>query len=107
LHTFTGTPDGSVPESQLIKKGNVFYGTTYNGGTGTTCGPFGGSPCGTVFSLTRGTGGWTESVVYSFAGDPDASQPQGGLILDKSGNLYGTGLTGGSTGNGAVFEITP
>lgn len=107
LHTFTGSPDGSVPEAALVKRGNTLYGTTYNGGTGSTCGPFGGTPCGTVFKLTHSKQSWTESVVYSFVGSPDAAQPEGSLLLDKSGNLYGTGLTGGSSGNGAIFEITP
>ncbi len=107
LHTFTDSPDGAVPEAGLVKRGNTFYGTTYNGGTGSSCGPFGGTPCGTVFSLTHSHQSWTESVVYSFVGTPDAAQPEGSLILDKSGNLYGTGLTGGTSGNGAVFEITP
>jgi len=102
LHTFTGDPDGSVPEAGLVLRGNAVYGTTYNGGTGSTCGLFGG-PCGTVFKLNIAG----ESVVYSFVGTPDAAQPEGSLILDKSGNLYGTGLTGGTSGNGAVFEITP
>jgi uncharacterized repeat protein (TIGR03803 family) len=103
LHTFTGSPDGGVPEAGLVLMGNALYGTTFNGGTGSTCGPFGGMPCGTVFKLTIAE----ETVVYSFAGTPDAALPESSLILDKSGNLYGTGLGGGPVGFGAVFEITP
>jgi uncharacterized repeat protein (TIGR03803 family) len=103
LHTFTGSPDGGVPEAGLVLMGNAVYGTTFNGGTGSTCGPFGGMPCGTVFKLTIAG----ETVVYSFAGTPDAALPESSLILDKSGNLYGTGLGGGTIGFGAVFEITP
>jgi uncharacterized repeat protein (TIGR03803 family) len=45
--------------------------------------------------------------VYSFQGGTDAAQPVGNLYIDQSGNLYGTGLTGGSAGFGAVFHVTP
>jgi hypothetical protein len=30
----------------------------------------------------------------------------GGLIIDSSGNLYGTTLVGGNGGGGTVFELT-
>jgi uncharacterized repeat protein (TIGR03803 family) len=33
--------------------------------------------------------------------------PAGNLVLDKKGNLYGSTVLGGSTGNGVIFEITP
>jgi uncharacterized repeat protein (TIGR03803 family) len=60
-----------------------------------------------VFKLTFSKKkGWTESTQYTFTGGADGGQPQDGLILDKQGNLYGTALAGGSTGNGAVFQIT-
>jgi uncharacterized repeat protein (TIGR03803 family) len=55
----------------------------------------------------------TESVLYEFTGGSDGILPNGGLIADKSGNLYGTTLEGGSYtlcpayGCGTVFELTP
>ncbi len=50
--------------------------------------------------------GQTESVLYSFQGGFDGSQPVAGLI-DKAGNLFGTTAFGGSAGSGTVFELTP
>jgi hypothetical protein len=37
----------------------------------------------------------------------DGALPEGNLILDASGNIFGTALEGGSTGNGTVFELVP
>jgi uncharacterized repeat protein (TIGR03803 family) len=50
--------------------------------------------------------GYTERVLYAFANGPDGAQPQGGLIMDASGNLFGTTSTGGN-GQGTVFELSP
>src|SRR5271154_125792 len=82
--------DGGEPVSQLTfdSTGNLF-GTTSAGGTGA-------SPAGTVFELSPGPGGWTETVLYTFcsAGGfpvcPDGDQPQAGVTFDKAGSLYGT-----------------
>jgi uncharacterized repeat protein (TIGR03803 family) len=65
--------------------------------------------CGTVFKLAPGAGGkWTERVLHSFDDNAvDGWGPDGGLIMDAAGNLYGTTYSGGAYGYGAVFEITP
>jgi uncharacterized repeat protein (TIGR03803 family) len=47
---------------------------------------------------------WTETVLYSFTGGSYDSDPINGLIMDSSGNLYGT--TWSSTGAGGVFELS-
>jgi hypothetical protein len=107
LHSFTGDPDGSYPQSDLIfdSHGNIF-GTTVAGGTGSAC--VGG--CGTVFELTPDAkGGYTEHVIYSFQGSPvDGQNPQAPLILDSAGNLYGTTVSGGIGfgGSGTVFKLS-
>jgi len=49
----------------------------------------------------------TEKVLYSFTGGSDGSTPYADLILDNSGNLYGTTFKGGVYGYGTVFELTP
>ena len=48
---------------------------------------------------------WTKKLLYSFKGGPkDGADPQGGLIADTLGNLYGTTVAGG-TGFGTAFEL--
>lgn len=101
IHSFSG-PDGSTPFAGLIadSKGNG-YGTTLLGGSSTNC-PGG---CGTVYKIN--TSGLT--VLHSFGGSPasDGETPVGGLVMDKSGNLYGTTSAGGTNGTGTVFKLTP
>jgi uncharacterized repeat protein (TIGR03803 family) len=81
--------------------GNL-YGTTMLGVTETSC----GGGCGTLFKLTPGTGGsWTYKVVHDFGKGTDGYHPSGDLILDSTGNLYGTTQAGGAQGSGMVFEI--
>jgi hypothetical protein len=85
--------------------GNL-YGTASAGGN-LNC-TFIGIGCGTVFELTPSAGGWTEQVLYTFQDGSDGGQPEGGLIFDGSGNLYGT--TAASNENdfgGSVFELKP
>jgi uncharacterized repeat protein (TIGR03803 family) len=49
-----------------------------------------------------------EAVVYSFGTNPnDGRIPNGGLVFDNAGNLYGTTQYGGLSGGGTVFELTP
>jgi uncharacterized repeat protein (TIGR03803 family) len=98
LYTFTDTTQGWQPDAAPILDvaGNL-YGTTQYGGT---AGGF-----GTVFKLdTKGN----EEVLYSFAGEPDGEDPVAGLLRDRSGNLYGTTIYGGTAGGyGTAFELTP
>lgn len=72
--------------------GNL-YGTTLAGGT---------NGLGTVFKLTL-SGALTP--LYSFTGGLDGAHPQAGLVVDKSGYLYGTTSGGGSFGNGTIFKM--
>lgn len=46
-----------------------------------------------------------ETVLYSFTGKADGSNPQSTLIRDSAGNLYGTAFSGGASGNGTVFKL--
>jgi uncharacterized repeat protein (TIGR03803 family) len=49
-----------------------------------------------------------ERVIYNFQGAPtDGYFPNGGLIRDAQGNLYGTTVGGGLYANGTVFELKP
>jgi uncharacterized repeat protein (TIGR03803 family) len=97
LHNFGGGVDGVSPDAGLILDASGdLYGTT---------GIAGSADGGTVFKLTPSGDGYTESVLYSFLRSPDGNEPEASLIIDPSGNLYGTTTAGGSTNNGVVFEI--
>lgn len=98
VHSFTAlvTGDGGSPLAGLImdNAGNL-YGTTYVGGTNND---------GTVFKIDA-TG--TESVLFSFpTGTNDNANPRASLIMDSSGNLYGTTVFGGANNGGTVFRIS-
>ena len=107
LHSF-GTlfgPDGSEPWAGLTMdaSGNL-YGSTVFGGN-VLC-KNSTIDCGTVFKLSpNGNGTWSETILYNFGAAGDGSEPWGGVILDGSGNLYGTTKQGGAGGYGTVFEI--
>jgi len=102
LHSFNSDgQDGIQPYSSLVMDalGNL-YGTTYIGGT---------HNLGTVFQLhPNSDGSWTETILHSFNADgTDAYNPYANLLFDKVGNLYGTTYSGGSQGEGTVFELSP
>lgn len=107
LHSFLGYPhDGAFPFAGLARDstGNL-YGTTSYGGA---------SDNGAIFELNTSN---TETLLYSFTGGTDGAVPRAGLVLDATGNLYGTtyvgGLSGVSCGGtqsdscGVVFKIKP
>jgi uncharacterized repeat protein (TIGR03803 family) len=99
LHSFTNSGgDGEVPEAGLIMDGSGnLYGTTTNGGA---------NGYGTVFELVYSSGSYAEKVLYSFTNSGgDGLDPVAGLIMDSSGNLYGTTTIGGANGYGTVFEL--
>jgi uncharacterized repeat protein (TIGR03803 family) len=105
IYSFQNSPDGAHPNAGPIADATgALYGTTFYGGTGTGCISY---SCGTVFKLTPTGSGYTESVIYNFHGHGDAQNPLGGLLADKSGDLYGTSYNGGQGGGGAVFKLTP
>lgn len=49
----------------------------------------------------------SETVLHRFKGGNDGSKPLAVLLLDQSGNLYGTTSAGGAYGAGTVFRISP
>src|SRR5208282_3745637 len=97
LYQFKNAKYGANPSGSLTMDaaGNL-YGTTISGGTG-ACSWTGNPGCGTVFMLkTQPDGTWKYNVLHSFTGGADGGNPDGGLILDKAGNLYGTTYNGGN-----------
>jgi uncharacterized repeat protein (TIGR03803 family) len=95
-YDFTGGADGSAPTANVIldSAGNV-YGTASAGGEG----------YGTVFKLTPSGNTWTEQTLHTFTNGVDGNYPYSGMIMDIGGNLYGTTVVGGATGNGVVFKL--
>jgi uncharacterized repeat protein (TIGR03803 family) len=87
--------NGAFPTAELIqaKDGN-FYGTA-------SC--FGAYGWGTVFQLT--TNGSIKTL-YSFTGNSDGGNPGAGLLQGNDGNFYGMTPSGGTNGNGTIFQIT-
>lgn len=47
----------------------------------------------------------TFTVLHSFSGPPDGAGPEGGLVPDSAGNLYGTTANGGVHSLGTVFKL--
>ena len=95
IHTFTGTTDGQGPLAGFIIDGaGNLYGTATGGGT---------SWVGVVFKLDASG---VETVLHNFTGGADGEDPQGQLVMDKAGNLYGTTYSGGVSSAGTVFEVT-
>ncbi len=105
LYRFSGGTDGGEPVGDLVfDPSGSLYGTTVIGGKPYSCS---GSGCGTVYKLTPAGGTWTETVLYQFQGTADGTFPNGGVVFDKSGNLYGTTCCGGARSDGTVFELIP
>lgn len=108
LYNFQGGNDGNLPTGPLVfdKGGNLYGATTFGGGQGNSCNAFYGY-CGTVFELSppkQKGGQWTEKVLHRFAGIAsgkqygDGANPNGGLVLDNKGTIYGTTSNGGFAG---------
>jgi uncharacterized repeat protein (TIGR03803 family) len=121
LYAFKGGNDGNYPAGALAldAAGNLYGTTVAGGGDQQFCS--GSNPgCGTVFMLTNSNGKWKERVLHHFQignHTSDGSAPNGGLIFDTAGNLYGTTSSGGGAtkqcssgagqGCGIVFELSP
>jgi len=88
--------------------GNLYFAASPNGASCL-------NGCGVVIKLTKpagGTGFWKAATIYRFSdGTKTGSYPQGGVVVDKAGNVYGTTQIGGGFGNpfgyGVVFALTP
>ena len=112
FNAFNGHNDGCEPVGSLIfdKAGNL-YGTTSQGGGGTSD-TFCTNGCGTVFKLVPNKdGSWRESILHALhqggGGSPDGQNPFDSVVFDNAGNLYGTTLAGGPDDLGTVFKLTP
>jgi len=93
-----GTSGILDPMSRLAfdAAGNV-YGTAF----GTTQGN-----CGLVYELEK-SNNYAPVIVYAFTGSNDGCEPFGSVTLDSTGNIFGTAYSGGASGAGTVYQLTP
>ncbi len=105
LHSFGNGTDGRDPLAGIVfdTAGNI-YGTTERGGTGSLQDCHGS--CGTVYQLMPSNGEWVENILVNFD-VTNGETPYGNLIIDGSGNLYGTTASGGENGGGVVYKLVP
>ena len=99
LYSFFDAGDGAYPGGSLIldASGNLYGGSTPNMGSG---GP------GGIFELSPSPSlPWTFTLLHFFTDNPDGAAPNGSLVFDSAGNLYGTTWQGG-IGVGVVFELS-
>ena len=100
LHTFAGGTDGTTPLNVVLDSAGNLYGNTDEGGIGDAT--YGS---GLVFKVD--TGG-NYSVVYDFNCDADTGCfPEGALVLDRAGDIYGTTYQGGERETGIIYRLTP
>jgi uncharacterized repeat protein (TIGR03803 family) len=104
LHNFT-EPTGQLGWGRLAidAAGNLF-GVTTSGGSGASCTDDVG--CGVAFERTAGG---TYEVIYNFCSKTnckDGYKPEAGMVMDGSGNLFGTTFAGGAAGDGMVFMLS-
>jgi uncharacterized repeat protein (TIGR03803 family) len=100
LYKFPGYTGGTEPYNVILDSAGNLYGELAQGGT------FGN---GLVFELSPTTSGpWKFTSLYEFTGGTDGGLPNGGLVFDAAGNLYGATHYGGKgSGAGTVFELSP
>jgi uncharacterized repeat protein (TIGR03803 family) len=105
IYAFNCGSDGGNPQAGVVldKAGNL-YGTNFSGGLPTAC--ISVSGCGTVFKLQPSGAAWDFVVLHAFQ-DSEGGNPEAGVTLDATGNLFGTALGFGAAGWGTVYELSP
>ncbi len=93
--------DGLQPNAVITNGGNLYIAMT----------DFEQGEYGGVIELSPSASGWTETPLFGFANLTQGSDVTS-LLMDASGNIFGTTLTGGDTssltsGDGVFFEISP
>lgn len=114
LHAFQAGPDGAGPSTPLVMSSDgALFGATSAGGGGPCYTTNGYHGCGTVYKLLpplhsspSSDPPWNVSILYDFSGT-DGSYPQGNLMFDSAGTLYGTAINGGNADSGLIYTLTP
>jgi uncharacterized repeat protein (TIGR03803 family) len=105
IHSFSDYRDGGYPYGPLaIDAADRIYGTTETSSVKNQDGS------GSVFRFSRRAKayGWQETILHQFLNAGDGAYPYSSVVLDSTGNIYGTTFGGGdSQGDGVVFEVEP
>jgi hypothetical protein len=110
LYTFCSVgqscQDGAVPlDAPTLDSSGNLYGTAEAGQ----------NDAGVVYELSRGNGGWAETILYNFCSTggnycSDGLAPSSGVTFDKAGDLFGTTFAGGNANfntGGALYKLSP
>ena len=95
IYSFTGGSDGCGPEDIVFDASGDIVGATND----LDC-----NHAGTVYELTPSGSGWTYNLLYTFVRN-DSYDPSSALVIDNTGNLYGTTLYS-EGGSGTVYQLT-
>jgi uncharacterized repeat protein (TIGR03803 family) len=95
LAAFPGSSGNTLTDTLTLDNSGDLFGTTTSGGT---------ANAGSVFELQKSGGGYTLITLASFS-PSGGYDPVGGVVRDASGNLFGTTQSGGTSGNGTLFEV--
>ncbi len=83
-----------TPRSGLLKVGTLLYGTAWQGGMN----------AGSIFRFDTTTDQFEEVHMFSNAAG-QGFRPSGALVRAANGRLYGTTDEGGTSGDGAIYEV--
>jgi uncharacterized repeat protein (TIGR03803 family) len=98
LVSFGGLNGAGSLSGVSVGSGGTLYGTTVFGGP---------KEIGTVFRLTpNGSGGYTEKVLFAFTGRT-GNRPDGNVVADRVGDLFGVTIIGGADNDGVLYKLTP
>jgi uncharacterized repeat protein (TIGR03803 family) len=97
IHQFASTDDGQGPGARLTldDAGNVY-------GMAPTGGAFG---AGTLYEMKPAKGGYIFKVIHAFTGGADGAGGSAGALVLRGGKLYGAATSGGSDGEGTIYEL--
>jgi uncharacterized repeat protein (TIGR03803 family) len=108
IHSFLGANvppgdkvDGVSPVGGLTINSGALYGTTYYGGS---------RNAGIIYELfppTAGSSSWTENILHAFQGGrDDGASGDNTPLLESSGDLWLTTVSGGANSVGALLELS-
>jgi uncharacterized repeat protein (TIGR03803 family) len=101
---FELSPSGGGWTEQLIYSDQGTWASVTPDGNGDIF----GTSATTIFKLSPNGGGWTPTTLFTFTNaTKNGSGPNGTLVFNKAGDLYGTTVTGGKSNAGTVFKLTP